>query len=120
MIGSDVALWTLLVLGGIASVVLVGVSASAYLDRRSISYLAIVLALCALSGKALVGGLSMVGVLAGGPHHLLEHGLDLLSLLLLVVAIYYARRASPKRDARVPTEAGAGGTGSAGNREGRA
>lgn len=117
MIGSDVVLWVLLVLGGIASIVLVGLSAVAYLDRRSVSYLAIVLALGALSGKALVGGLSMAGVLGGGHHHLLEHGLDLLSVSLLVVAIYSARRVTPERSARVSTGTGTG-TGGTGNREG--
>ena len=110
MIGTETALWLLLVLGGVASVVLVGLSASAYLDRRSASYLAIVLALGALSGKALVGGLSVLGVLTGEPHHVLEHGLDALSVSLLLLAIYYARRGTQSELAGTPIE----------NREGRA
>lgn len=103
MIGTETALWALLVLGGIASAVLVGLGASAYLDRRSVSYLAIVLALCALGGKAFVGGLSMLGVLSGGPHHVLEHGLDLLAVALLLLAIYSARRGTRAGRTSVPT-----------------
>lgn len=111
MIASNVALWALLVSGGAASIVLVGLSASAYLDRRSASYLAIALALGALSGKALVGGLSALGILSGGSHHLLEHGLDLLSVSLLVVAIYYARRTSPTTEGTPASASVSTGTG---------
>ncbi|PSP72096.1 hypothetical protein BRC86_13430 [Halobacteriales archaeon QS_3_64_16] len=91
--GSEVALVPLLVFGGLASAALAGLGAVAFLRRRSRSYLLVTLALVALGFKAFLGGLWLVEFLPITRHHLLEHGMDVAIALLLVAAIYDARRA---------------------------
>jgi heme A synthase len=91
--GSEVALIPLLVFGGLASAALAGLGAVAFSRRRSRSYLLITLALVALGLKAFLGGLWLIEFLPIAQHHLLEHGMDVAIALLLVAAIYDARRA---------------------------
>lgn len=97
---SESALVVFLVLGGLASAALAAIGASAYADRRSRSYLAVVLALFALSSKAVVGGLSIAGVFPYEYHHVIEHGLDFVAAMMLVAAIYGARAGSTPDETR--------------------
>lgn len=91
--GSEVAMISLLVFGGLASAALAGLSVVAFSRRRSRSYLLITLALVALVFKALLGGLWMIQLLPITQHHLLEHSMDFSIAALLIAAVYYARTA---------------------------
>ena len=92
--GSGPVLASLLLLGGLTSVILVVLSAVAFCRRRSRSYLLVTLALGALSIKAFLGGVWMFRLMPVGQHHFFEHGLDLLTAALLGAAVYYARAGS--------------------------
>ncbi|MDY7081369.1 MAG: hypothetical protein SXQ77_02930 [Halobacteria archaeon] len=80
-----------LLLAGIGSLVLVVISAVAFLRRRTRSYLLILLALATILARTAVAGLSLSGSLSTGVHHLLEHGLDVAMAGLVIAAVYYAR-----------------------------
>ncbi|MFB6093388.1 MAG: hypothetical protein ABEJ77_00405 [Halanaeroarchaeum sp.] len=90
-IGDPVALSALILLSGIASVALAVVGVMAFRRRRSPSYLLVATALIVLAVKAFVGGLTVAGLMEVRLHHLVEHGLDFLTALLLIGAIYAAR-----------------------------
>lgn len=90
-LGDPLAVSTLVLLSGIVSGALAVVGILAFYRRRSPSYLLVAAALVVLAAKAIVGGLTVVGVLGLRLHHIVEHGLDLLMALLLVGAIYVAR-----------------------------
>jgi hypothetical protein len=87
----EVALPTVLVITGIASLAILGLGVVALAQRRSRSYLLITMALGTLAGRTLVGGLAMDGTVAMEFHHLIEHTLDGVMAVLLLVAVYYAR-----------------------------
>ena len=90
-VGSTAVVAAVVVLSGLVSVALATVGILAFRRRRSPAYLLIATALVVLALKAVVGGLTISGVLGIGPHHLIEHGLDLLMAILLIGAIYVAR-----------------------------
>lgn len=92
----NTALFPLLILAGLAATVLVSVGLLAFWRRQSRSYLLIVLALGTLICKAAAGGFTLIGVLPGDLHHVVEHGLDLMMAVLLIAAVYSARTAAPK------------------------
>jgi heme A synthase len=81
-----------IVLGGVASLVLVAVGLLALERRRSRSYLLVVAALGTLLAKAAIGGLTLLSVFPRTLHHPLEHALDLVMASLLLAAVYFARR----------------------------
>ena len=81
-----------LVLAGVASLVVVCLGAIALSQRRSLSYLLVFLALSVLFVRTAVAALTVVGILPGASHHVLEHGLDFVMAGLVIVAVYYARR----------------------------
>lgn len=80
-----------LVAGGLAGGLVLALSLAALARRRSWSYLLVTLALSTLLVRALVGILGMDGLLGTTAHHLVEHGLDLLTVALLLGAVYAAR-----------------------------
>ncbi|MGA9400914.1 DUF7471 family protein, partial [Haladaptatus sp.] len=57
----------------------------------------IALAFAALAGRELVGGLTMANYLTANAHHLFEHGLDIVMMLLLIGAVYYARTVEKRK-----------------------
>lgn len=81
----------LLLLAGIGSLFLVGISLAAFLRRRTRSYLLIFLALTTVFARPVIAGLSVYGSLPDGIHHSLEHGLDVVMALLVIAAVYHAR-----------------------------
>lgn len=89
--GLNTVLTLVYVLAGVGSGVLLALALAGFFRRRTRSYLLIMLALAALTARTAIGGLAMLQVLAGDPHHLFEHGLDVLIALLLIAAIYRAR-----------------------------
>lgn len=81
----------MLVTGG-----LVALALAAFAHRRSTPYLLVTLALATLLARSALGMLSVQGLLDTAPHHLLEHGLDVLTVALLVGAVYLVRGIDPR------------------------
>lgn len=87
----DIALSSVLILAGITSLLIVGLAAVAFAQRRSRSYLLITMALATLFVCTVVGALSMNDIMAQETHHIIEHTLDGAMAVLLLAAVYYAR-----------------------------
>ena len=85
---TDSVLAVVLALAGIGSVTVFALGALALRRRRSTPYLLIVGALGALVGRTLVGLGEFFGVIAIEFHHVIEHGLDVVIAVLLLLAIY--------------------------------
>jgi hypothetical protein len=92
----DTALLPVLFIGGLASSVLVTAGIIAFSRRQARSYLFVVLALGTLVMKALLGGLALSDIIPISQHHLIEHALDMLLAVFLLIAVYDART-SPSR-----------------------
>lgn len=90
-VGESFVVSAVIVLSGITSAALALIAILAYRRRRSLSYLLVATALVVFALKALVGGLTVAGIVGLGFHHVVEHGLDFLVALLLIGAIYAAR-----------------------------
>lgn len=89
--GLDVPLALVLAGAGLGAALLLGLALSAFLQRKSRPYLLIALALAALFARTLVAILSLVDLIPGSQHHLLEHSLDVAMAALVIGAVYYAR-----------------------------
>jgi hypothetical protein len=89
--GVHVDLVVVLTVSALAAAVLCGLAVVAYRRRQSRAYLLVVLALAALVARPLIGALSATALLDADLHHLLEHGLDAIVVLLVLGAVYYAR-----------------------------
>lgn len=87
--GSGLALS--LVLAGGGSLLLVGIAAAAFVQRRSRSYLLVLLALATLLARTVAGVLMINGVVDDAVHHTLEHVLDVALIGFLLVAVYTVR-----------------------------
>ncbi|MFD1512074.1 DUF7471 family protein [Halomarina rubra] len=87
--GSGLALSLMLAGGG--SVLLVGLAAAAFVQRRSRSYLLVFLALATLLVRSATGLLMVNGLVDDAVHHTLEHGLDVALVGFLLVAVYTVR-----------------------------
>ncbi|CCC40736.1 DUF7471 family protein [Haloquadratum walsbyi] len=79
-------------MSAIGGVVLLSLSVVVYAQRRSFSYLLLTVAIGALVGRVLVGGLAFGGIMNESMHHLIEHGLDVVTLAAVIGAVYFARR----------------------------
>lgn len=89
--GGSLALLASVTLAAMGAALLLGVAFAAFVRRRSRPYLLLVAAFAALLARSLVAGATIVGLLSGPTHHLLEHGIDVLLVALVVAAVYYAR-----------------------------
>lgn len=85
-----------LVAAGLLSAAVVALATAAFARRRSTPYLLVTLALATLLARTGLGVLTAGDWLAAPAHHLLEHSLDALAVLLLVGAVYLARSANPR------------------------
>jgi len=92
---SEPVLLAVLVVGGLASGLVLAMALLALYRRRSASYVLVTLALSTLLARVVVGFMGVGGTLDATAHHLLEHGLDVLTVALLLGAVYLARRVSP-------------------------
>ncbi|MFB6124459.1 MAG: hypothetical protein ABEJ59_00685 [Halanaeroarchaeum sp.] len=79
-------------LAGMASVALATIGVLAFRERRTKPYCFVAAALVVLAVKAFVGGVTLAGLLGVRTHHIIEHGLDFLMAVMLITAIYAARR----------------------------
>ncbi|MFC7229473.1 hypothetical protein N0B31_18895 [Salinirubellus salinus] len=82
-----------LALGGVGSAGIVGLALVALVQRRSVPYLLVTLALVTLGARAVVGAFSLLGMLSIPTHHTAEHLLDVLMAGLVIAAVYTARSA---------------------------
>ncbi|WP_225335259.1 DUF7471 family protein [Halomicrobium urmianum] len=96
----SLAMVGVITLAGLGAAVLLGLALAAFVRRRSQPYVLIVGAIAALLGRSAVAGLSLAGLLRPGPHHFLEHGLDVVMVALIVAAVYYARTVDGHRGAK--------------------
>lgn len=87
-------------IAGLLAAILLGLGIAVFVRRRSRSYLLIALALLALFARSVVAGGRLLGIIAQGPHHLLEHGLDIIMAALVVAAVYYARSIEQSQGSR--------------------
>ncbi|MFB6069966.1 MAG: hypothetical protein ABEJ76_03000 [Halanaeroarchaeum sp.] len=81
-----------ILLAGIASVALSSIGVLAFRRRRTRSYGLVAGALVVLAVKAFVGALTLLGLLGLRFHHVVEHGLDFVMAIMLIAAVYVARR----------------------------
>jgi len=88
----ELSLPLVLVVGVVGGTVLLALGVVAYTRRGSVSYLLLTVAIAALVGRVLVGGLAFGGVMDDSVHHLVEHGLDVVTLAAVVGAVYLARQ----------------------------
>lgn len=77
-------------LAGLIAGGLVAVALAASWRRRTRSHLLVTLALLTLGSRSVVGGAAILGGVGSGPHHAIEHGLDVLTLGLLLAAVMAA------------------------------
>lgn len=87
----DIPLAVVLSGAGLGAALLLGLALAALLQRQSRPYLLIALAIAALLARSVVASLSMLDLLQGTHHHLLEHGLDVVMTAFVIGAVYYAR-----------------------------
>lgn len=88
-----VVLPLVLAVAGLCAAGIVGVALAALVQRRSVPYLLVTLALATILARTAVGVALMWGLFPDTTHHTLEHGLDVLMAGLVIAAVYTARRA---------------------------
>jgi hypothetical protein len=87
-----------LALSVLATAALCVAGVTAYRRRGSRAYLLVTLALAALATQPLLGGLAMAGAVSPATHHTLEHGADVVVVLLVLGAVYDVRKAAQPRE----------------------
>lgn len=87
-----------LAVAGLVSGLLITLALTALARRRSWSYFLVTLALATLLIRTLFGVLTINGVLGSSSHHVLEHSLDILTVVLLLGAVYCARTVDHRGD----------------------
>jgi len=85
-----------LVVGALASGFILALALVVFARRRSWSYLLVTLALGTLLVRTGFGLLNVRGTIAPVPHHIVEHGLDVVTVALLLGAVYLARGFEPR------------------------
>ncbi len=93
---AEFLLYGILVVAGLGSAALVGVAGIALFRRRSLSYFLVTMAIGTLLLRSFVGAVTIGGLIPPETHHLLEHGLDAVVIVLLFTAVYAARRIDPQ------------------------
>lgn len=87
-LGNNGVLLAVLILAAIITGVVFLVSLIAYHRRRSRQYLLVSIALFALWFRSVVGALTVLDILPMYHHHLIEHGLDAVIGVLILIAVY--------------------------------
>lgn len=85
-----------LALAGLGSGLVVVLALAALARRRSLSYFLVTVALATMLTRTVVGILGVNHVIGELPHHLLEHSLDVFTVVLLLGAVYAARTVNPR------------------------
>lgn len=82
----------ILVVAGVGSAILVGISVLALFRRQSLPYFLVTLAIGTFLLRTFLGAVMLGGMLSSHMHHLIEHLLDAVAMGLLFMAVYTARR----------------------------
>ena len=90
-----------ILLAGVGTGVLFVISLLTYLDRRTMRYLLITIAVGALFGRSIIGIGTVFGLVPMPIHHLLEHSLD---FLIAAVILYAVVRNNPTHLETPPDE----------------
>ncbi|WP_255151834.1 DUF7471 family protein [Halorarius halobius] len=90
---NDLLLAVVLAVAGLCAAGIVGVALAALVQRQSVPYLLVTLALATLLARTAVGVALMWGVFPDATHHTLEHALDVVMAGLVIAAVYTARQA---------------------------
>jgi len=77
--------------GAVCSVVVAALSFAAFYRRRTTSYLLVAVAFSTFLGKTTAGLVYLTGWMDAGMHHSIEHSLDVVMMVLVLAAVYYAR-----------------------------
>lgn len=93
MMSNELVLPLVLALAGLCASGIIGLALAALVQRRSVPYLLVTLALATILARTAVGAVMMWGWFSDPTHHTLEHGLDVLMAGLVIAAVYTARRA---------------------------
>lgn len=97
---STVLLHAVLLVAGVASGLIAALALAAFARRRSWAYLLVALALLVFLGRTVLAGLTLATLVNPDSHHLLEHVMDIVTVGLLLGAVYVARtveRPPPER-----------------------
>ncbi|QKY21526.1 hypothetical protein B4589_014515 [Halolamina sp. CBA1230] len=86
--GRDPVTFALLSLAAVLTAVVAGVGIAAFVRRRSRRYLLVALALSTLLARSAIGLGAYAGAVGPGPHHTLEHALDVVMAALVIAAVY--------------------------------
>ena len=86
-----VGLLVIVAASALVATLLFGLGVVAYRRRRSRAYLLVAVGLGVLLARPLLGALSVTALVPADTHHALEHGFDVLLLVLFLAAVYYAR-----------------------------
>ena len=95
---SDSLLIVALGVGSVLSILVAVLSFVAFLRRRTVSYLLVAVAFSTFLGKASLGLTYLIGGVNADMHHSFEHSLDVAMLVLVLVAVYYARSSEDGTD----------------------
>ncbi len=97
----SLAVLLVVLVAGIGTGVLFGVSLLAYVRRRTTQYLLVCLAVGALWARSIVGAGTVLGYVPMTIHHLVEHSLDFCIAAVVLYAVY-AHAPGTLGDAREP------------------
>lgn len=88
-----------LLVAALGSALVIAIALAALARRRSLSYFLVTVALATMLTRTLVGILGVNNVISELPHHVIEHGLDIFTVIVLLGAVYAARTVDPRTDA---------------------
>ncbi|WP_455429083.1 DUF7471 family protein [Haloarcula regularis] len=94
---SDSLLIVALGTGTVLSILVASLSAVAFVKRRTISYLLITVSFSTFLGKTSLGLVSLTSGMSTDMHHSFEHSLDVVMMVLVLTAVYYARTSERRR-----------------------
>jgi hypothetical protein len=94
---SDSLLVGALGVSAVFSVVVAVLAFVAYYRRRTMSYLLVAIAFSTFLGKTGTGFAYLTGQMSAGMHHSCEHLLDVVMMVLVLAAVYYARSSEERR-----------------------
>ena len=94
---SDGLLILALGIGTVFSILVALLSFVAFVKRRTISYLLITVAFSTVLGKTSLGLVYLAGGMDSNMHHSVEHSLDVVMIVLVLTAVYYARTSEARK-----------------------
>ena len=84
-------------IGTVFSVLVALLSFAAFVKRRTVSYLLITVAFSTVLGKTGLGLVYLTGGMDSNMRHSFEHSLDVVMMVLVLTAVYYARTSKGRK-----------------------